>query len=88
MFQILSAYLQRGAFPDAFDEHFGTDVAEEGEGDPRDEPLERGEVVGDGVDADPADHGHCELEGGEGAGDQCHAGFFHVRFYEAAGEGD
>ena len=33
-------FFLRGAFPDAFDEHFGADVAEEGEGDPRDEPLE------------------------------------------------
>ena len=54
---------------DALDEHLAADVAQQDEGDPRDELLEEREQLHNGVHAHPARHGHDSLKDGEGACD-------------------
>ena len=54
---------------DALNEHFAADIAQQDEGDPGDELFKRREQLHDGVDADPARHGHDGLKDAEGACD-------------------
>ena len=68
---------QRGGFlgflaPDAIDQHLAADIAQQGKGDPGDERFKGGEHLHDGMDADPACHGHHGLKHAKGACNDAH----------------
>ena len=68
---------QRGGFlgflaPDALDQHLAADIAQQGKGDPGNECFKGGEHLHDGMDADPACHGHHGLKHAKGARNDAH----------------
>ena len=67
--------------------HISTDKCEKYEGNPRDQILEEGEIVGGRLDAEPAYHGHEKLEYCENAGDEAHASALHTGLVQAVGKG-
>ena len=58
--------------PDALQQHLAANVRQQNEGDPGDEHLKGREQLDNGVDADPARHGHDRLKHTESARDDAH----------------
>jgi hypothetical protein len=71
---------------EAFVYHFAADEAQKQKRDPRNAFFERLKIGRDGVDADPADQGHRELEKRENACNKSHLASLHAGLVQAVGE--
>ena len=71
----------------ALPQHIAADEEKKYEGYPWDKALKSGENLHNGMYAEPAYHGHEELEKGKSAGDGAHAARLHFGFIQAICKG-
>lgn len=73
---------------DALQKHLAADIAQQGQCDPGDEPFKGREQLHDGVDAEPARHGHNSLKNAKGTCNDGAPAAGHVGVMQAVGQRD